>query len=204
MFVKKYFVASLKQNANFKEGKYKKALEETFLNMDEMMRGAKGKDKTPSQDTMENDDAGCTANVVLITKDTIYCANSGDSRAVLCEDGKAVPLSFDHKPDNEGEKKRIEAADGFVQFSRTNGVLSLSRAIGDFDYKTNDKLGPEKQIITAFPDVSQTPITEKTEFIITACDGIWDCLSNEEAVDRIRNEISQGKMIHEINENMLD
>jgi len=53
---------------------------------------------------MENDDAGCTANVILITKDKIFCANSGDSRAVLCEDGKAVPLSFDHKPDNEQEK----------------------------------------------------------------------------------------------------
>ena len=87
---------------------------------------------------MENEDAGCTANVVLVTMDKIYCANSGDSRAVLCEDGNAVALSHDHKPDNEEEKQRIVNANGFVSFSRTNGVLSLSRAIGDFDYKGND------------------------------------------------------------------
>ncbi len=89
---------------------------------------------------MENEDAGCTANVVLITRDRVYCANSGDSRAVMCEDGNTVELSHDHKPDNEGEKARIEKASGFVSFGRTNGVLSLSRAIGDFDYKGNHDL----------------------------------------------------------------
>lgn len=44
--------------------------------------------------------AGCTANVVLMTKDKIIVANIGDSRSVLCRNGKAIPLSFDHKPEN--------------------------------------------------------------------------------------------------------
>lgn len=169
-----------------------------------MMVAAKGKTKSATQDTMENEDAGCTANVVLITKDRIYCANSGDSRAVLCEDGKEVELSHDHKPDNEEEKARIEKAQGFVSFGRTNGVLSLSRALGDFDYKTNEQLKAQDQIISAFPDVLELPLTEKTEFIITACDGIWDCLNNEEAVKRIRGELAEGKSVKDINEKMLD
>ena len=75
---------------------------------------------------------GTTACVVLITKDNIYCANSGDSRAVLMSKGKAIPLSFDHKPSNEDETKRIEASGHFVEDDRVDGNLALSRAIGDF------------------------------------------------------------------------
>ena len=52
-------------------------------------------------------DAGSTACVVFVTKDQIYCANSGDSRAVLCNNKKAIALSEDHKPTNPDEKARI-------------------------------------------------------------------------------------------------
>jgi serine/threonine protein phosphatase PrpC len=63
--------------------------------------------------------AGCTSCVVLITKDTIYCANSGDSRACLAtKKGKVIDLSHDHKPDNEGELKRVKAGGGFVEEGR--------------------------------------------------------------------------------------
>lgn len=72
---------------------------------------------------------------MLITPDTIFCANAGDSRGVLSRDKKVVELSFDHKPDNEGEIKRIEAANHSVEDSRVDGNLALSRAFGDFQYK---------------------------------------------------------------------
>lgn len=63
--------------------------------------------------------AGCTSCVVLITKDTIYCANAGDSRACLAtKKGKVIELSHDHKPDNDGEMKRVKAAGGFVDDGR--------------------------------------------------------------------------------------
>jgi serine/threonine protein phosphatase PrpC len=63
--------------------------------------------------------AGCTSCVVLITKDTIYCANAGDSRACLAtKKGKTIELSHDHKPDNDGEMKRVKAAGGFVEDGR--------------------------------------------------------------------------------------
>lgn len=87
--------------------------------------------------------AGCTANVVMITKTEIYCANAGDSRAVLSKKSKARELSTDHKPDTPSEKRRIERANGFVEESRVNGMLALSRALGDFEYKGNPILKAE-------------------------------------------------------------
>jgi len=71
----------------------------------------------------------------MITPDKIICANSGDSRSILGRAGKVIALSEDHKPENVEEKRRIEAAGGFVEDNRVNGSLALSRALGDFEYK---------------------------------------------------------------------
>ncbi len=114
--------------------------------------------------------------------------NAGDSRSVLGVKGRAKPLSYDHKPQNEGkrlclcllgprltvksgEKARICAAGGFVDFGRVNGNLALSRAIGDFEFKKSAELSPEQQIVTAFPDVISHTITDDDEFLVIACDG---------------------------------
>lgn len=86
---------------------------------------------------------GCTATVVLVTKDSLICANAGDSRTVLARSSGSKmceELSFDHKPDNDDEKKRILAAGGFVEENRVNGSLNLSRSMGDFEYKSKDDL----------------------------------------------------------------
>lgn len=70
-----------------------------------------------------------------------------------------------------GEKARICAAGGFVDFGRVNGNLALSRAIGDFEFKKSADLSPEQQIVTAFPDVITHEITDDDEFLVIACDG---------------------------------
>lgn len=70
-----------------------------------------------------------------------------------------------------GEKARICAAGGFVDFGRVNGNLALSRAIGDFEFKKSAELSPEQQIVTAFPDVISHTITDDDEFLVIACDG---------------------------------
>lgn len=70
-----------------------------------------------------------------------------------------------------GEKARINAAGGFVDFGRVNGNLALSRAIGDFEFKKSAGLSPEQQIVTAFPDVTVHDITDDDEFLVVACDG---------------------------------
>jgi serine/threonine protein phosphatase PrpC len=70
--------------------------------------------------------------VVYLNNENIYCANAGDSRSVLFSNDKVFPLSEDHKPDNTDELKRINAANHFVEESRVDGNLALSRAFGDF------------------------------------------------------------------------
>ena len=80
-------------------------------------------------------------------------ANAGDSRCLVATGGEVTRLSVDHKPDTESEKNRIIKAGGFVSDGRVNANLNLSRAIGDLEYKKNADLGPEKQMITAFPDI---------------------------------------------------
>lgn len=70
-----------------------------------------------------------------------------------------------------GEKARISAAGGFVDFGRVNGNLALSRAIGDFEFKKSAELAPEQQIVTAFPDVVIHDVSDDDEFLVIACDG---------------------------------
>jgi protein phosphatase 2C family protein 2/3 len=87
-------------------------------------------------------------------------------------------MSEDHKPDNAGELKRIEAAGGFVEDGRVRGILSLSRALGDLEYKLNKKVSVENQMITCVPEIRTQTITPDDKFIVIACDGIWDCVTS--------------------------
>lgn len=75
--------------------------------------------------------------MALFHGNTLYVANAGDSRSVLCRNNKPFPLSVDHKPDDALEKNRIKEAGGFVSEGRVNGNLNLSRALGDLEYKNN-------------------------------------------------------------------
>src|SRR6266516_5698084 len=75
-----------------------------------------------------------------------------------------------------GERARICAAGGFVDFGRVNGNLALSRAIGDFEFKKSAELSPEQQIVTAYPDVTVHEIIDDDEFLLIACDGMLSAL----------------------------
>jgi len=131
-------------------------------------------------------------------------ANAGDSRTVLGRKGRAIPLSKDHKPYEQEEKARITAAGGFVDFGRVNGNLALSRAIGDFDFKKSKDLDPKDQIVTSFPDVKENELDDWDEFIVLACDGIWDCLTNAQVIEFVRRGIAARQELHKICENLMD
>jgi serine/threonine protein phosphatase PrpC len=158
----------------YKSGNYEDALRKCFITMDEMM----DEDKTKDPITEYSLSAGCTACVAIITKEYIICANSGDSRCVLARGNTALEMSEDHKPDNVGELKRIDAAGGFVEEGRVRGILSLSRALGDLEYKLNKKLPVEAQMITCVPEIKKVALSPEDKFVIIACDGIWDCLTS--------------------------
>jgi len=127
--------------------------------------------------------------MALITPNEIYCANAGDSRTVACEYGNAVDLSKDHKPDLPDERARIMKGGGHVVDGRVNGVIALSRAMGDFDYKPVTPPKDAKKIwylnnhpVTVWPDIQVKPVHKELEFMIIACDGIWDCKTSDQAV----------------------
>lgn len=77
-------------------------------------------------------DSGTTAVVALVHKNKLYVANAGDSRCILCRNGKVVEMSKDHSPDVEDERNRIEAAGSKIcKEGRINGGINLTRAIGN-------------------------------------------------------------------------
>lgn len=178
----------------YKENHIEEALRQGFLDVDTAML---------NEESLKDELAGSTAVVVLIKNNKLYCANVGDSRAVACVNGKVDPLSLDHKPSNDIESRRIQAAGGWVEFNRVNGNLALSRALGDFVFKKNDKKRAEEQIVTAFPDVEVRDITTDWEFVVMACDGIWDVMSNEEVVEFIRLRIGTGMDPEDICEDLM-
>lgn len=185
----------VKKQEQYAAKNYGQALKDAFLAADvEILE----------DDVLKNDQSGCTATTVIITDKKIICANAGDSRTVMSVNGAVKPLSFDHKPNNEGEHARICAAGGFVDIGRVNGNLALSRAIGDFDFKKSADLPPEEQIVTAFPDVIEHELTDDDEFVVLACDGIWDCLTSQQVVEIVRRGINERLSLTKIAEALID
>ena len=218
------------RNPKFKEKSYGDALTDTFYEIDEMLlkpenrkelrlfKGDKGekilkpgeKKITDSAAASKEIDepfestAGCTANVALIVGNDVYVANAGDSRCVIGEGGKFEELSIDHKPDNEGEKARIIKAGGSVFNGRVNGNLSLSRALGDFDYKGHANLKKDEQLITATPEIKHKVISSQSEFLILGCDGIWETLSTEKITEFVREKLAEKKNLKDVVEALMD
>ncbi|XP_052731134.1 probable protein phosphatase 2C 11 isoform X3 [Vigna angularis] len=139
-------------------------------------------------------DAGSTASTAMLLGDRIVVANVGDSRVVASRAGSAIPLSIDHKPDRSDERQRIEKAGGFIIWAgtwRVGGVLAVSRAFGD-------KL--LKPYVVADPEIQEEEI-DGVDFIIIASDGLWNVISNKEAVSLVQNitdaEVASRELIKE-------
>lgn len=98
----------------------------------------------------------------------LYTANVGDARAVLCRGGKAVRLTYDHKGSDKQEAKRIMDAGGFVMNNRVNGVLAVTRSLGDSSMK---------EFVVGSPYTTETELSEEDEFIVIACDGVGQVFS---------------------------
>lgn len=93
-----------------------------------------------------------------------------------------MELSEDHKPDLPSERSRVIQAGHMVEDGRVDGIIAISRAIGDWEYKSAT-LEPEKMAVSAFPEVRTFEIGPQLDFVITACDGIWDCMTSQQAID---------------------
>lgn len=164
----------------------KSAFELSLMQIDADMR------KLPQVESGQ-DQSGSTSVMTLVGPRHIVCANTGDSRAVLARSGQAVTLSNDHKPYLPVEKERIEKANGQVKFNRVNGDLAVSRALGDFVYKRCETVDDKEQAVTAFPEIIVEKREAQDQFIVLACDGIWDVMSSQEVVDKILDMLRNGR-----------
>lgn len=137
---------------------------------------------------------GSTAVVAVVHGQNLLMAHVGDSRAVLCRGKKAIELTNDHKPDRPDETDRILSVGGTVEktemggsIPRVNGHLAVSRSFGDLRMKETQRY------VSAEPEMSVLQLTPEDKFFILASDGLWDVLTNQEAVDFVRRDSSKSK-----------
>lgn len=240
-----------------------KILKDSFFKMDN--------DLSDSQSYVN---CGSTSVVTAVIDNKIFVANTGDSRCILStNEGNAKTLSFDQKPSVIGERVRIENSNGYVINNRVNEILALSRAVGDFKFKTpyltstlnryildnitekykkgqqeqqklqpnrrssgdssnsssnNNKLHlnnnnsnlsllqisdheyihipPELFQVTVEPEILIFDMNElpTPEFIVIACDGIWDCFRNDQLIKLIRDKLVLGWKLNKVVEYILN
>ena len=123
---------------------------------------------------------GTTTVIASIEGQTLTVSNTGDSRCVLCRDGQAVRLSIDHKPDLPEETAYIQSKGSYVQDNRVGGMLAVSRALGD---------GFLGEAVNFTPSLKKIELNENDSFMILACDGVWDVITDQEACDLVAPEV---------------
>jgi serine/threonine protein phosphatase PrpC len=166
--------------------------------------------------TKGNVDAGSTANTVLIMGRRVYSCNVGDSRTIISREQKLLLCSNDHKPAREDEARRIREAGGFIFQNRVMGELAVSRAFGDRELKKSmqEIMAPEEleqmslrdaksdgeealvkdysqPLVIARPEFLVSELTEKDDFVLLACDGLFDVFPNAEVVRFVLEEMRQ-------------
>ncbi|XP_060175585.1 probable protein phosphatase 2C 2 [Lycium barbarum] len=144
-----------------------------------------GYSRTDQQFLKLGENGGACVASALLKDEELHVSNVGDCRVVLSRNGVAVRLTNDHRLSREDERARVETAGGFVYCHngvwRVNGSLAVSRAFGD-NYL--------KEWIISEPDVVKLPLTSDCEFLMMASDGLWDKVSDQEAVDVVSKEKS--------------
>mmetsp|Transcript_60634 Transcript_60634/g.195341 ORF Transcript_60634/g.195341 Transcript_60634/m.195341 type:complete len:427 (+) Transcript_60634:144-1424(+) len=182
------------------------ALKQSFSQLDEEIWNSSSQQRPHPLDRV-----GSTAVVTLVLQEAgrwrLFCANCGDSRAVLCRQGHAVDLSVDQKPHNPEERRRIEAAGGRVELFgpcwRIDAGLNLSRALGDFAYKANpDKPASEQKVISE-PELKEMIIDKEDQFVVMGSDGVFDVLTSEALVLHLRSAQQRGDSWDEAIESAL-
>jgi len=149
---------------------------------------------------------GCTSVTVLVRgkgeNRQIFCANVGDARAVLCRDGKAIRMTFEHKAADPDEAKRITDGGGFIIHGRVNGQIIITRSLGDHLMK---------EFIIGDPFTYSDSLSEKDTWLIVACDGLWDVMEDQQDCDLVlanatlsASEISKKLLIKALQDGTTD
>lgn len=139
-------------------------------------------------------DDGSTVSALIIQNGKVYTANAGDSRIVIGKVDGTLIATDDHKPNDPGEKARIEAVGGLVLFHgcwRVQGILAVSRSLGD---------RPLKAFVPATPDVTEHSLTgpDRAVYAVCASDGLWDVMRSAEVDTFVRAALQTKQKPHKI------
>lgn len=154
--------------------------------------------------------SGSTAATVVLFGRRLFAANVGDSRVVLCRGGgQCVELTSDHKPSRPDEAARVRAAGGFILHKRVMGELAITRAFGDKSFKMGIKAMLEEEaeelaggmnsgeeakdltapLVSAEPEIASMILSHNDEFLLLACDGLFDVFRSQDAIALARQEL---------------
>jgi len=154
--------------------------------------------------------SGSTAATVILMGRRLFAANVGDSRVVLCRGGgQCVELTSDHKPSRPDEAARVRAAGGFILHKRVMGELAITRAFGDKSFKMGIKAMLEDEgddpnetvtsddvtkdltapLVSSEPEIASMVLSHSDEFLLLACDGLFDVFRSQDAIALARQEL---------------
>ncbi|KAL7499639.1 hypothetical protein ACHAWT_010336 [Skeletonema menzelii] len=154
--------------------------------------------------------SGSTGATVVLFGRRLFAANVGDSRVVLArKNGACLELTSDHKPSRPDEAARVRAAGGFILHKRVMGELAITRAFGDKSFKMGikamleedaDELGAggvsddatkdlTAPLVSAEPEIASIVLTHDDEFLLLACDGLFDVFKSQDAITFARQEL---------------
>eukprot|EP01097_Dermamoeba_algensis_P000878 TRINITY_DN1323_c0_g2_i1.p1 TRINITY_DN1323_c0_g2~~TRINITY_DN1323_c0_g2_i1.p1 ORF type:complete len:347 (+),score=56.61 TRINITY_DN1323_c0_g2_i1:56-1096(+) len=175
----------------FRSGEVEAAIKHGFVTTDSLIL------ETGSREGWKT---GSTAVISVIKEKFLYVGNVGDSEAVLgqkVEEDKYTPVlcTEKHKAATPSEKKRIQEAGGTVIYGRVFGDLAISRSFGDSDYK---KPKAEGDFISVEPHVKKLKLKRSHEFLVLACDGLWDVITYQDCVNIVSSMRKEGKNPTEI------
>lgn len=154
--------------------------------------------------------SGSTGATVVLFGRRLFAANVGDSRVVLArKNGACLELTSDHKPSRPDEAARVRAAGGFILHKRVMGELAITRAFGDKSFKMGikamleedaDELGAggvsddatkdlTAPLVSAEPEIASIVLSHEDEFLLLACDGLFDVFKSQDAISFVRQEL---------------
>lgn len=131
----------------------------------------------------------------------LWLANVGDARGVCGvqkadgPDWDAFRLTYDHKGSDEHERRRITNAGGIVLHNRVNGMLAVTRSLGDLFMK---------DYVVGAPYTTDTLLTPNHRALVVASDGLWDVCSDSEAVDLVRGALANGSSAQDCSAQLLE
>lgn len=160
---------------------------------------------------------GSCCLVGVIWRGTLYVANLGDSRAVIGCLGRsnkiiAEQLSREHNASMEEVRQELRSLhpdDSHIVVMkhgvwRIKGIIQVSRSIGDAYLKRPEfSLDPSfprfhlpepirRPVLTAEPSICTRVLQPNDKFLIFASDGLWEHLTNQQAVEIVHNNPRAG------------